>query len=213
MPPLTVLVPVNRLDRAKGRLAGLLTPPERAELTRRTLATVLAAVNDAGARAVVLTADPAVAEAAAGRAEVLDEDPAASGLNGQLESALTRLDGDEVLILHADLPLATGEALRALHAAARPAPSATLVRSPDGGTNAMLLRPPGRFPLAYGRGSCDLHVAAAREAGMAAREVEAPALLLDLDTPGDLVTLLATSEGRASQAGAYLTAIGAASRG
>ncbi len=206
--PTTVLIPVNRLDRAKGRLAALLEPEERAELVRRSLAAGLAAVEDAGMEAVVLTSDKAVeAEVPAG-VRVLGEDPGLRGLSAQIERAAGLLGVEELLILHADLPLVTAEALRALVAQAPPAPSATLVRPGDGGTNAMLLRPPGRFPLAYGQGSGDLHEAAAREAGVAVRRADAPALALDLDTPADVRALLSTAAGRATEAGRYLVEIG-----
>ena len=204
----TVLIPVNRLDRAKGRLAALLEPAERAELVRRSLAGVLAAVEGAGMEAVVLTSDEAVeAEVPAG-VQVLEEDADLHGLSAQLERAADRLGAEELLILHADLPLVTAEALRELVAQAPEAPSATLVRPGDGGTNAMLLRPPGRFPLAYGRGSGDLHEAAAREAGLAVRRADVPALALDLDTPADVRELLSTTEGRETAAGRYLVEIG-----
>ncbi len=204
----TVLIPVNRLDRAKGRLAALLEPGERAELVRRSLAAVLAAAEGAGMEAVVLTSDAAVeAEVPAG-VQILREDPNLRGLSAQLERAVERLGVEELLILHADLPLVSAEALRELVAQAPEAPSATLVRPGDGGTNAMLLRPPGRFPLAYGRGSGDRHEAAAREAGLAVQRADVPALALDLDTPADVRELLSTAEGRGTEAGRYLVGLG-----
>ncbi len=210
MAPLTVLIPVNRLDRAKGRLAGLLTPGERAEVARRSLRTVLEAVAEASLEAVVLTADGAVRAAVAGERvrRVLLEEPQLQGLSEQLEGALGRLGVEEALILHADLPLATPEALQAFVAEAPPAPSVALVRSGDGGTNAMLVRPPGRFALRYGRGSGDLHEAGAREAGLAVRRVESPELALDLDTPEDVRRLLASEEGWGCAVGQYLVEIG-----
>ena len=207
MPPLTVLIPVNRLDRAKGRLAALLEPEERAELVRRSLATVLEAVVEAGMEAVVLTSDEGVRAGLPAGMRSLAEEPELRGLSAQLESAARRLGVEDLLILHADLPLATGEALRALVAEAPPAPSATLVRPGDGGTNAMLLRPPGRFALAYGSGSGDLHEAAAREAGIEVRRADVPALSLDLDTPADVRRLLGEAVGRESGAGRYLVGI------
>ena len=210
--PASVLIPVNRLDRAKGRLASLLTLEERAELVRRSLGTVLGAVEGAGLEAVVLTSDAGVRAAVPPSVRVLEEDGELRGLSAQLESAAERLALDELLILHADLPLATAEALHNLVAQAPPSPSATLVRPEDGGTNAMLLRPPGRFPLAYGKSSGDLHEAAARKAGMAVRRAEAPGLSLDLDTPADVRALLSTTEGRATEAGRYLVGIGVEGR-
>ena len=206
--PTTVLIPVNRLDRAKGRLAALLAPEERAELVRRSLAAVLGAVEGAGMEAVVLTSDEGVEAEVLEGVRVMREDPKLRGLSAQLERAAEGLGVDELLILHADLPLVTAEALRDLVAQAPEAPSATLVRPGDGGTNAMLLRPPGRFSLAYGRGSGDLHESAAREAGLAVRRADVPALALDLDTPADARELLAQPEGRACGAGRYLVEIG-----
>ena len=208
----TVLIPVNRLDRAKGRLAALLEPSERAELVRRSLETVLEAVAGAGLESVVLTSDEAVRTDLPAGVRTLAEEPGLRGLSAQLERAAERLDVDELLILHADLPLATAEALRDLVEQAPEAPSMTLVRPEDGGTNAMLLRPPGRFPLAYGKGSGDLHEASAREAGLTVRRAEAPALALDLDTPGDVRALLAEPAGRACRAGRYLSRIGVEGR-
>ena len=192
------LIPVNRLDRAKGRLAGLLTPVERRELALATFATVAAAVMEAGWRPVVLTSDPAVRAASPPDALVLDEFGAMLGLNAELEGALLRLQpafpqprDPRLLIIHADLPLATAEAIHALTLAAPAAPSATLVRSLDGGTNAMLLRPPGLFALAYGKDSFEKHWAAATAAGLRPLAADAPSLALDLDTPDDLLALLA----------------------
>ena len=212
MPPLTVLIPVNRLDRAKGRLAALLEPEERAELVRRSLATVLGAVEEAGMEAVVLTSDEGVRAGLPAGVRSLTEEPELRGLSEQLESASERLAVEEFLILHADLPLATPEALRDLVAEAPPAPSATLVRPEDGGTNAMLLRPPGRFALAYGKGSGDLHEAAAQAAGLEVHRTEAPVLALDLDTPADVRRLLGEAAGRACGAGSYLIGIGVEER-
>ena len=212
MPSLTVLIPVNRLDRAKGRLAALLEPEERAELVRRSLATVLEAVVEAGLEAVVLTSDEGVRAGLPSGVRSLEEEPDLRGLSAQLESAARRLGVGELLILHADLPLATPEALRDLVAQAPTAPSATLVRPDDGGTNAMLLRPPGRFALAYGKGSGDLHEAAAQAAGLEVHRAEAPALALDLDTPADVRRLLGEAAGRACGAGRYLIGIGVEER-
>ena len=209
---LTVLIPVNRLDRAKGRLAALLSPAERAELVRRSLATVLDAVAAAGMAPVALTADEAVRALLPDGVRALAEEPRLRGLSAQLERAAERLAVDELLILHADLPLATAHALRDLAAQAPPAPSMTLVRPVDGGTNAMLLRPPGRFPLAYGGGSGDRHEEAARAAGLTVRRAPIPALALDLDTPADVRALLATPAGRACPAGRYLLALGVEER-
>jgi 2-phospho-L-lactate guanylyltransferase len=203
MPPV-VLIPVNSFGRAKGRLSELYTPELRAQLAITTFTTVATAVRDAGLLSVALTPEPDAVRALGAASEVIGESPRLHGLNAQLEGLVTQL-GDEVLVLHADLPLATGVALSGFLEAAGQAEIA-LVRSSDGGTNAMLLRPPGRFPLAYGANSFTAHDTAARAAGLSVVHVESPALALDLDTPADIELLLSTAEGRATLAGQLLSA-------
>lgn len=209
VPPLAI-VPVNRLEKAKGRLGGVLSAVERRELALITMRTVVEAVAQCGVEPAVLTADEAVAKAArAAGARVIAEDAGAHGLNGQLERAL---DGaPDVLVLHADLPLASARSL-ARFVGPVGENSVLLLRSGDGGTNAMRIRPAGRFRLAYGAGSCALHRAAAQSAGMTVSVRRGGPLALDLDTPADIRTLLATGRGRQSAAGKYLLEHGVAAR-
>jgi 2-phospho-L-lactate/phosphoenolpyruvate guanylyltransferase len=70
------------------------------------------------------------------------------------------------------------------------------------GTNALLLAPPDAIRPAFGEGSCDRHVGAAREAGIPFAIEEVPSLALDLDTPADVVALtreLEAHPGRAAR--------------
>ena len=209
MTPIPVLIPVNALGRAKGRLAALLRPDERETLALITFETVLHA---AGPAAIVLTPDERIAALAQGRATVLAEDPGRKGLNEQLERAVAALLSEEqrfhaLLILHADLPLATEGAIQTLMSLGEPG-TATLVPSRDGGTNAMLLSPPGRFELAYGPDSFAKHVRAAKAAGVEVRTNENRELRLDLDTPDDIRELLRAPRGRQGASGRYLLSIG-----
>ncbi len=208
-----VLIPVNRLDRAKGRLADLLSPDERVTLAIITLETVLHAVGPAS---IVLTADPRVGDVAAGKARVLPEVAGREGLNPQLEAAMAALIAEgtareSLLILHADLPLITPEAMENILAMARPN-TVTMVESRDGGTNAMLMQPPGKFALAYGPASFALHTSAARQAGMRVAVSANRELRLDLDTPEDITELLRAPRGRQGAAGRYLQSIGVEAR-
>jgi len=206
------LIPVNRLERAKGRLEKLLTPEERSTLAMITTRTVVDAAVALGPVAI-LTADEAVKTAFGAEARILNEDPGLRGLNPQLESGLKRLgEYRSILILHADLPLASTAQLSLVSEGAKGEGSVAIVRPADGGTNAMLLRPPGRFALAYGTGSCALHTKAAEDAGMAVATVESADLEVDLDTPEDVAALLASETGRASKAGQFLLVRGVEGR-
>lgn len=204
------LIPVNRLDRAKGRLSEALSAEERVALTLITLDTVVAAAFGAGLQPRILTAETAIRGRFAATVEVLDEDPRLTGLNAQLERGIAGLA--DVVVIHADLPLATAARLERVVHRAPVGPSVTVVRSGDGGTNVMAVRPPGRFALAYGPGSCAIHRGRARAAGMAVGTVRSPALSVDLDTPADLARLLSSREGRASAAGRYLIERGGLAR-
>ncbi|HET7738110.1 MAG TPA: 2-phospho-L-lactate guanylyltransferase [Tepidiformaceae bacterium] len=198
------MIPANDLDRAKGRLASLLSPGERRMLFLATLQTVVGACAEAGLPAVVLTRDRRIIEALPEGVRVIEEDDSVSGLNGQLERAVRLLAADDIVILHADLPFATAAALRAFVDAGSAGPAVTLVRSRDGGTNAMRLTPPGAFALAYGRDSFAAHREAARAAGASVEIVEIPELALDIDTVDDLFAVMETPGGTTTGIGALL---------
>jgi len=63
-----------------------------------------------------------------------------------------------------------------------------------GGTNGLLLRPPGLIEPAFGPGSRERHLRLAAEAGASVAAVEIRSLALDLDTAGDLSELLVALE-------------------
>jgi len=144
----------------------------RADLARAMLADVVAAALELGRVLVVgddANAVPVGAEAVA--------DPG-SGQGGAVAAALALVDG-HVLVVNADLPCATSDALRRL-AAAGPA----LVAAADGTTNALSLPDPSCFEPLYGPGS------AARFAAAGLVPVRIPELELDVDTLDDLEHLV-----------------------
>jgi 2-phospho-L-lactate guanylyltransferase len=187
------LVPVKSLGQAKQRLAPALDGPARAALVLAMLDDVLGALR--GAQAVseigVISADPAVlARAAAPGAHPLPDH--AGDLNAALTSAAAQVapGADALLVLPADVPLVTSGEIDRLIAAA-PARGALIVPSGDGGTNALLVRPPLALPFRFGPDSLARHAAAAREQGLPLRVYHTPGLERDIDRPEDLVWLAA----------------------
>jgi 2-phospho-L-lactate guanylyltransferase len=179
------IVPVKGLDGAKTRLAPLLAEPERARLVVEMLDRVLAACReaDAIARTLLVTPDPALRrdgvdvllDAGTGHADAVAlalADPRAAG---------------GALVVMADCPLATGEALDALAAAARPL---ALVPSRDGGVNALALRAVDAFRPRFGV-PAETTAAEARAAGLDLAVLSEPLLALDVDSPEDYELLLA----------------------
>jgi 2-phospho-L-lactate guanylyltransferase len=194
---LAAIVPVKTLPQAKGRLARVLHPAERRALVQTMLGDVLAALlaTRGIARVGVISADADVlAQARALGAESLRDQGA--DLNAALAQAARyyAAEGAQgVLVLPADVPLATPAALEQLIAAA-PEQGAAIVPSRDGGTNALLVRPPLALPFRFGPGSLAQHERAAQERGMPFVVADIAGVNLDVDQADDLL-LLAEREG------------------
>lgn len=200
------VIPVKPLRGALRRLTAALEAPVRRELQVAMLTDVLGACAGAGelAGVLVVTSDPdaaAMARAIAGARVVPDHAPP-RGMNAAVARGLVAVaaeGADAALVLTADLPLARSADLAAIVDAGRPAPSALLVPSHDGtGTNAMLLRPPAALAPRLGPDSYARHAAQAARRGMTADRLELPRLALDIDTPADLVALVAGGGGGAT---------------
>jgi 2-phospho-L-lactate/phosphoenolpyruvate guanylyltransferase len=187
------VVPVKDLWGTKSRLKPILDPGARAGLTLYMMGRVVSAISGAGVENVcVVSPDRIVLGEARGRGAtpLLQQ---SRGLNPALEEGrrwVMGRGGSSLLVLPADLPLIDAEDVSAVLASAGEAPSMSI--SPDGtrsGTNALLLHPPGVLPFAFGPGSYEAHLRAARERGLGIRVCERPHLAFDLDTADDLARL------------------------
>ncbi len=189
------IVPVKPLDRAKSRLAGVLSRLERTTLSQQMLVNTLQALAAVPAveRTLVVSRDSrALALARAHGAKTVSE-RGQPQLNRALVRATLLARGynvSAVLVLPADLPLLTREDIEALLALAVEPP--VVVIAPDrrrSGTNALLSAPPGLIEYDFGPDSFGRHLAHAREAGARVQLCELPSLGLDLDVPEDLELL------------------------
>ena len=209
------LVPVRQLSGGKERLTGVLDAAARRALVEAMASDVIAALLEVPfppSQVLLVSEDEEVA-ALAGRLGVrvfrppsVDEDP----LNAALLAAARAAEGcgaTAVLLIHADLPAVTGEALRALlsaHAHGKDGqPRATLVSDSAGtGTNCLFLSPPLAMGLRFGPGSRALHRAAAAAVDADYREFMHPALGFDIDVPEDLARLVRPGETQDNAVGA-----------
>jgi len=186
-------VPVKSLSKAKTRLSPILSPLERAALTLAMLEDVLdATLGIPGWETWVISPDEAVLEVAArrGARPVPEERPPLSAAVRQVEIDAAEQDSHALAILLADLPLLTADALQG---ALRTLGSVVLAPSEDNsGTNLLLRRPPRVIGARFGRDSFTKHRLAAEARGLPAAVVRHPELTADLDTPGDVVSFLAS---------------------
>ena len=198
---LWLIVPVKPLAQGKSRLSPLLSAPERYELSHKLLAQTLSAAVDVDLLAGVLVIsrdEEALTLARAAGVMVLAEDPhwvengddPEDPLNRALRQARTvaiMQGADAILVLPADLPLISAAEIRSVaQSGENLAQSLVIAASGDGGTNALLLRPPNVIDFAYGPHSFQEHIRRAEDAGVSVHTVESAALALDLDSPADL---------------------------
>jgi 2-phospho-L-lactate/phosphoenolpyruvate guanylyltransferase len=204
----TAIVPVKRFADAKRRLSSGLDDERRAALVAAMLEDTLEAIAETRSieRTIVVSGDPRTQEivAAGGGAEVVP-DPADEGHVVAALAGISRaeVDGAEcVVLLPGDCPLLDPREVDSLLTGV-PASYVAIVPDRHGtGTNALALSPPGAIEPAFGEGSRERHVAAARAAGVPYAVEELPSLALDLDTPADLVALtraLESGRGRAQR--------------
>lgn len=189
---LWAIIPVKPLNRAKSRLADVLTPEQRyalaAAMYRQVLVAVSAAPQVTGT--LVISRDTkALAIARDYGARTLQESTPT-----ELNAALARATevvrmwrASALLIIPADLPFVTKDDIA--HIADLGRTGTTVVLATDkhqDGTNAMLVRPPGIIDYQYGDASYEKHLKAAAEVGADVRRYDSETLRLDIDIPEDL---------------------------
>lgn len=186
--PLVTVIPVKRLADAKGRLADVLRPIDRRVLAIAMLEDVVAAVQatDGLGAPVVVSPDPEVWHRAdALGCRVVEEPPDADGgLNGALQRAAAGTPGT-LLVVSADLPLASPAALGRVRDALTAAPVVVVPNRSGTGTNVLGWNPGTRFAPSFGPGSAARHLAAP-----GAVRVDDPDLADDVDLAEDLRTVV-----------------------
>jgi 2-phospho-L-lactate guanylyltransferase len=176
-----VLIPVKAFADGKARLAPTLDRAGRAELSKMMAGRVLDAAAPLPVAVVCDDAEVA-AWAVEKRAMVLPEP--GRGLNGAVEAGVARLEAwgaTEILVAHADLPLAHGLAQLAGFDGVTLVPDRR-----DDGTNVVCLPALTGFRFAYGPGSFGRHRAEAQRLGLPYRVVRQPDLAWDVDVPSDI---------------------------
>lgn len=190
----TAIVPVKRFAEAKRRLAGGIDDARREALVAAMLEDSLEAIAGARSieRTVVVSGDPRAQEISSTAGVEVLPDPADEGHVTAALAGIVRaeVDGAEcVVLLPGDCPLLDPKELDRLLTGV---PSSYVAIVPDRhgtGTNALVLSPPGAIEPAFGEGSRERHVEAARAADIPFAVEELPSLALDLDTPADVVAL------------------------
>ncbi len=214
MKPAWALVPLKPPARAKSRLAAALGDEERAALSRHMARDVLSALGGTAGLAGIVLLAPAGSSAdlaAEFGCRTLADDPALD-LSANLQWAVARLAADgarTVVIVPTDLPTVTTPDIDALLGAH--AGGVTIVEAAlDGGTNALLMTPPGAGVCLFGPDSARRHLEAARRRGVPAASLQISAFARDIDTVDDVLWLCDQPGGGSTRQ--YLEASGICAR-
>lgn len=209
----TAVLPIKRFDAAKQRLAAGIDEERRRELAAAMVADVLEAIAEARSieRLIVVSGDPVAQELAAKAGAEVVPDPEDAGHVQAAQAGIARAEAEgaeRVALLAGDCPLLDPRELDRLLTGV---PGSYVGIVPDrhgSGTNALLLSPPGAIVPAFGEGSRQRHVDAAREAGIPFGIEELPSIELDLDTPADVIALTRELERRPKRARRTAKALG-----
>ena len=210
------VLPVKTLTNAKQRLASALSPGERRELFRVMVEDVLSVLSRvAGLEGIaVVSRDAEVAALAQHHGARLIVEPADRGHTAAVTAGARRLAAEGVnsmVTVPGDVPLVTPSDIEAVVASHGAAPAMTIVPSRDKlGSNCIACSPPDAVGFAFGDGSFERHLAAARRCGIEPRVLSRPRLAVDIDTPADLALLLETPAD--TRAHRYLAQSGIATR-
>src|ERR1044071_6890349 len=181
-----ILIPVKNLANAKQRLCAYFDQVTRTALARAMLQDVVQAVAEyRGDDVALVTSDCFAIDLAERHGFEIIRDESKQSETDAIEMATRLLEErgiESTLVIPGDVPLIEVADIGMIYDRA-PARGSVLVPSGDKrGTNAVLRRPAGIFPLRFGNDSFTPHMVAAKATGHPCLVLEMPRIALDIDT-------------------------------
>ena len=208
------IVPIKTFDRAKQRLANVLTEDERRSLMlamARDVLTCLSRCNAITGILIASRAPEADALAQTFSTERFAESPSADlaeSLEQATEHLIHNFDAKGIIVVPADVPGIQADELDDI---LQHHERVTILPDTDNiGTNALICSPPGSIPYIFDGQSFKPHVDAAFTAGITPRILPGTRFSLDVDLPRDLLEVMRVAPG--SQTASYLTRSGITQR-
>ena len=188
------IVPVNVLRVSKTRLAKNLNASGRSGLSAAMLVDVLQTLRKVRQirRIVVVSADYEVRRIARVMRVYFLYEGKRRGLNKAVRLAIRdakRRKFSTALVLPSDIPLITPREINRLLRLSEGFAVAITPSKDEGGTNALLLRPPEAISPAFGKNSFQRHLSIAHRKGFPARVVKLRGIASDVDEPADVASL------------------------
>ena len=183
------VVPVKSLRQSKTRLSVVLTPKERTALILAMLHDVLNALKSSLICKVCLVASDSAVQDLADDCKVTYHQERRHGLNPAIELGVKwciEHEAEAVLIVPADIPMITAEDINRIIRLGAERKCIVISPSLNGGTNALLQKPPGVIPLRFGPDSYMKHINQASCKGISVKSYWSKRVAVDVDTLDDL---------------------------
>lgn len=187
------VIPVKTLLKSKIRLSMVLNPQERQTLTLAMLEDVLKAVKcSMVCQTVVISSDRTVKELANnfGVSCLKERKHELNQAVKQATEWCIQNNANSVLILPADIPLIIPEDINRIVKLCPKGTSVVISPSQNGGTNALLQKPPDLIPTHFGPNSFRKHKTEALHKGILAKVYRSKRVATDIDSPKDIEKLL-----------------------
>ncbi len=211
------IVPIKQLERAKARLAKVLSPEQRRSLMLAMARDVLTSLSRAHMlEGILIVSRTTEADALAQTfgTEKFAESPEANlsiALTQASDYLLRQFKASGVMIVPADLPLISPKEVDEVIEKHRTGPPPRISLIPDNqkiGTNCLICSPPNTIDYIFDGKSFHPHMQAAIAKNLTPTIILSSGFALDIDTPNDLAELLRRSPN--SQTAIYLTKSGLA---
>ena len=204
-----VIIPVKRLEHAKLRLAAVLTPGQRRQLSLCMLEDVLDVLTGSAVidGVTVISCDADVISSARQQGVDLLDTGADGGYAADVLKGIEHISGkgvNKALVLPADVPELSNDDLALLERVHQEGVTLCPAGN-DGGTNGLVFTPPLAMDLKYGENSFAEFCREAERRGLTANIARPAGLARDIDCPEDLMALRKQPTGNRSWR--YLAAI------
>lgn len=183
------VVPVKSLRQSKTRLSIVFTPKERTTLILAMLNDVLNALKSSLICKVCLVASDNAVQNLADDCKVTYHQERHHKLNPAVELGVKwciEHQAEAVLIVPADIPMITAEDINGIIRLATEPKCIVVSPSMNGGTNALLQKPPGVIPVRFGSNSYMKHINQASCNGISVKSYWSKRVAADVDTLDDL---------------------------
>jgi len=187
------VIPVKTLSKSKTRLSTVLNSRERQMFTLAMLEDVLKAVKCSMVRQTVVIGSDRTVKEIADDFGVSYLKERKHGLNQAIKQATEwciQNNANSILVLPADIPLITPEDINRIVKLCPKENSVVISPSQNGGTNALLQKPPNLIPTHFGPNSFSKHKTEAFHRGILTKTYISKRVAMDIDSPKDLENLL-----------------------